>query len=337
MFGDRSNDPPHNPGGTNPTRPDAGGGVVVDARPSSPDACTVGCFVSLEFAATLPFGSGTEYSLPFQKAGSGNLVIESSHPEIAEVVAVVDGSSKYVTLRGKTPGTAALIARHGNTDEVLDVTTVIVMHVANVQLEYRSGPGLDAPVTSLASLAGASDSFGIVYRSASGERLAGRGGFSATGGVAIDPGEGEFRPSNLYGAGLHARVAVVVNGSGTLVATLANDGREFVWPIDVVAQPATISLVPMYVDSNNMLAVPPATGVKVSALVGVDIIGRTLEGRFVVGVEALWSATPGLSLFITPSTTPTTEGVFRTVMPGTHVVSALSNGTTYTQQVVVIP
>jgi hypothetical protein len=321
-------------GGGNPTRPDAG--AAVDAY--SPDACTVNCWVALGLDPTFPFGAGTEYRASFHKNGTGVVVFQTGNSSIAEVTGVViNGSSKYVRVLGKSAGTTTLIARHGDTYEELDTVALTVEYVASVQLEYRSGPGLDGPVASLAALQGASDSFGIVYRNAAGNPLSGSGGIVTTGGVAIDPAGPVFRASDIFGH-VHTRVAVTVGGSGTLGTTLAGDARQFVWPIEVVAAPATISLVPMWLDPNSLLAPLPAAGVKVNSFVGVDIIGRTADGRFVAGVEAVWSSTPGLPPFLTSTTTPETEGVFTADVAGTHTISAFATGgTTYTQQVVVIP
>lgn len=333
-FGDRSND--HSGGGGSSPTPDAG--VRADAPPRPDAGCLGSCIVAFSFDPTFPFGAGTEYSVGVHMNGSGNLIIENSDSAVAEVVAVaVAGTSKSVRIRGKSAGTTTLLARDGATNEVLDTVTLTVEYVATVGLQYRSGPGLDGPVTSLAALQGARDSFAIVYRNAAGTPLNGTGGFVTTGGVTIDPQGPAFRASNLFG-GAHARVAVSITGSGTLATTLAGDPRQFVWPIEVVAAPATISLVPMWLDTNSMLAPLPAAGVKAGTFVGVDIIGRTADGRVVAGVEAVWSAPPGLTPFLTSATAPQTEGVFVADAVGSYAISAVTNGgATYTQPIVVTP
>jgi hypothetical protein len=330
MFGDRSEDRPNGPG--TPPRPDAG---IADPPGPTPDACAVGCWVAVQFPPALPFGAGMEYRVSLQKTGTGGVVFDVSDPAIVEIVAVVlDGSSKHVRVRGKSPGTAMLTARHAGNHTLLNTTVLTVEHVADVHLQFRSGPGLDAPVGSLAALPGTSDSFAIVYLDSAGNRLSGSGGFVTTGGVSIDPMGPGLRPSNYY-TGIHARVAVAIDGSGTVATTLADDPRQFVWPIEVVPAPATFSMVSMYLDSNSMLVPLPATGVKRGSFVGADVIGRTADGRFVAGVEALWSASAGLTPFLISTTSPESEGVFQAQSSGTF--SAVAGGTTYTQQVIVTP
>ncbi len=324
------------PGGGPATRPDAG--AVVDASAPVPvDACTFGCWAAVELGSTFPFGTGTEYRVGAEHAGTGAVVYETSDAAIADVAGVeVSGSLRRVRVRGNRAGTTTLIARHGDTDEILDTTPLTVVDVATVELAFRSGPGLDAPVAGLAALAGTTDAFAIIYRDADGERLSGRGGFATTGAITIEPAA-PFRPSDLFAGGAHARVAVTVSGSGTLTATLANDARSFAWPIDVVAAPSTISLVPMWLDANSQLSPLPSGGVKVGSYLAVDVIGRTSGGRFVAGVEARWSAPAALTPSFTSTTMAESEAVYRAASAGTHTVSALVGATTYTQQVLVVP
>jgi hypothetical protein len=291
--------------------------------------CTFLCPIPFEFSAASPFGAGTAYDVGFNKDEDVSVTITSSDPSIFEVV-TVDFTKERVYLKGRAPGNANLVARDAVTDKVLHIAGVSVEYVATIELQFRAGPGLDAPVTSLAALIDTEESLGLYYRSSTGAKLRGRGPITTRGSV-LPSTFSEFRGSDAFGA--YERAGIYIAGAGAIVATLEGDPREFAFPIDIVSAPATTSLVAMQISNNTLVA---HSSIAVGNLVGIDVIGKTADNRYVAGVTATWSKPPGLkALFGT--TQASTEAVYQGEAPGTYDVTATVSGQTLTQQIVVTP
>jgi hypothetical protein len=125
-----------------------------------------------------------------------------------------------------------------------------------------------------------------VYRSAAGEPLAGRSGFSATGQVEIeDPDQVPGRVSEAFVPGTRLAFAALTPGDGTLSVDLA-DGSSFTIPVEVVRAADSIDIVTMVLRDGQLAA---SDQVRLDEPVGADVVGTTTDGRFVLGVGATWS------------------------------------------------
>lgn len=316
--------PPDRPRPT--VTPDAGGGGGGDGGGGGGGA-------SFDFSTPHPFGVGMTYDLAYSTQAT-TFSIDSSDPGIASVEPV-PGTAKLVRLHGHAAGTVQIRAWKQGSTTPLDQVTVAVVPVDGVALQFRNAPGTTAPVTQLAALANSSDRIAVVYRAANGDPLAGRGTVAATGAITLATSD-DSRLSDILGP---PRVDITAGaaGAGALVVTLADDPRQFAFPIEIVTAPASYELALMVLGPNWTL-VPPPPAIEAKELVGADIIGRTGDGRFVAGVRAVWSATAGLDLGVS-STTPNvgSEAIASAQAAGTYTLTATAGTTTLSRDLVIVP
>jgi hypothetical protein len=254
------------------------------------------------------------------------LRVESSDPSVVSVA--VEGGEIRVTGRGA--GAAKLTARAAATGAVLDEVEVQAVDVASIELHFRPGPGLDQPVAQLAGLAGSRDAFGIVYRAADGRALTGRGELEVTGAsLALAGTPDAYRLSDLVVRRAQVELAFGAPGTGTLVAKLIGAPLRRVFPIEVVAAPASLQVVPMVIRGVELVAATDP--VQVKEAVGADIVGRTADGRFVGGVTATWSS-PDAIAFVASSAAPS-ESVFQLDAPGAYDLVAKVGAATITTRI----
>jgi hypothetical protein len=240
-----------------------------------------------------------------------HFTVESSDPAIAEVR--VDPAGIHVT--GRAAGVVKLTARGVATDEVLDEVEVEVADVAAIELHFRPAPGLDQPVAQLAALAGSTDALGIVYRSADGRALGGRGVFEVTGAPLLIVGAPEvYRLSDTVARRQQVQLELGAPGTGALIAKLHGVALRAEFPIEVVSAPASLEVIMMVLRGGQLVVAPDP--VATSDFIGSEIVGRTADGRFVAGVTAVWSSPDPVSFLTAPA--PATESVFQLGVPGSY-------------------
>jgi hypothetical protein len=265
LIGD--DDPDLGPPGPDAGPPDPGDGDSVDeAEP----------FFLFE-RQVKRLAAGTDVAIPFETSASGYRVF-SRDPAV--VTAFVEAD--MVRLSGRAPGRTTLVAAAGG--RILAQLALTVVEVEAVEFRFRTSPVAAEAIDDLAAMVDSSDSIRVIYRSADGEALSGRGSFSASGAAEVAPLVAEDRISEHLEAGQRVGVRFGEQGMGELSAGLA-DGRSFSIPIQVVAAPARIDVVTMALRGDLVAA----DVVEVGELVVADVVGRTEDGRFVAGVSADWS------------------------------------------------
>jgi hypothetical protein len=246
--------------------------------------------------------------------------LTSSDPSVVEV----DVIGEQIVIHPHQAGMAAVVVRKAGDPRIVAQYTVTAIDVATVALGVRTRPVVPAPITTLAAVIG-SDTIAVEYRSAAAEPLAGHAAFSVRGDVlTLEPATTESRLSELFESRDRVRLGFVGRGTGELVVTI-DGGIEHTLPIEVVAAPATLATVAMVLRDGELVRAPDA--VEVGEPVGVDVIGRTADGRFVAGVVADWTTsgtlwTPRLGV---------SELVFDAGAPGPVDVTARVGDLTITQ------
>lgn len=288
------------------------------------DECRIDC--DFAFRDMPAIGVGTVADVRHDGPRDLALLVESSDPSVVSVA--VEGGEIRVTGRGA--GAAKLTARAAATGAMLDEVEVQAIDVASIELHFRPGPGLDQPVAQLAGLAGSRDAFGIVYRAADGRTLTGRGEFEVTGASLALAGTPEaYRLSDLVVRRAQVELAFGAPGTGALVAKLIGAPLRQEFPIEVVAAPASLQVVPMVLRGVELVAAPDP--VQVKEAVGADIVGRTADGRFVGGVTASWSSPDPITFFT--SSAASSESVFQLEAPGAYDLVAKVGAETITTRI----
>ena len=224
----------------------------------------------------------TELAIVYATGAEFRLV--STDPSVLE--AERDGDQ--IRLLARSPGRASLMARSADDERELAVLPLEVVAADAIEFRFRTRPVVDGSVERLAALRDTTDSIKIVYLDADGEVLAGVGPFSATG-DSVEVGDAttvESRISEAFEPGFSAPLRFGAPGQGAVSAELPG-GLAASIPIDVVAAPAQVDLVTMVLRDGALVS---ADQVDVDEPVGVDVVGRTDDGRFVAGVSASWAA-----------------------------------------------
>ncbi len=239
------------------------------------------------------FGAGTQIAIGYRASVPvRDLRLVVADPDVVEVeIDVLD-----IRAHGLAPGRTSILAQSGDGSESFDELEVVVSEVESIELYFLTSPIAPRPIGRLSGLVGSRDSLKIVYRSAEGYQLRGRGTFSVEGAaVAIDPSEGSGdRISEGYEPGERVHLHFVEEGSAVLTAAVA-DGRSTSVPIEVIEEPASIELVSMVRHEGGLIAtesIDPILGaraVEVGQPIGVDVVGHDAAGTFVAGVTASWS------------------------------------------------
>lgn len=305
-------------GGEPSTQPPGG-----DGRPACGFLCS-----GLQNRNVSPIAGGTTATLSVAPpSGHESFVIESSDPMVAVADAPLVGAGT-VTVSGIRPGTATLTARDAATHEELDHAEVTVAQVDHIEIYYRAAPGVNQPITAAAGIAGRSDAFGVVYRAADGGALAGRGTFAVRGtGLSLPLAQGSPRLSDVIADRQQVTVSFASSGTGELVAGLVGQDRQAVVSLEVVGDAATVDVIDMVLRGGKLVDVPDP--VPVDEPVASDIVGRTVDGRFVAGLVATWSSSP--AVVIATGTDSVSETIFQIRSPGPVDVTATIGARTVTR------
>src|SRR5262249_55591187 len=99
------------------------------------------------------------------------------------------------------------------------------------------------------------------------------------------------------------------------------------FPVEVIDAPTSIELAAIVLRDGELVAAP--SPVDAGEPVGIDLVARTDDGRFVAGVTADWTvdATPRTD------SKAVTELVFSKDPPGTATISATHAGQTLTSEI----
>jgi hypothetical protein len=262
------------------------------------------------FSSGAGVGVGLALDILYQADGAlGDYQVTSSDPLIVELTLEHD----QLHINALAAGTASITARRRGDPQVLARFAVTAIDIDHAELYFRTTPVSPSPVASLAAVVG-NDTLGLGFRRATGGLLEGHATYSVRGtGLAIAD-NAESRLSDLVDALDRVHLQFTTPGSGELVVSLGGT-REQAFPIDVVAAPATLDTVAMVLRGGLVVAPDP---VNVGELVGVDIVGRTADGRFVAGVLADWTTTADVLV----GTGPSSELVFSAKTAGSINVTA---------------
>ncbi|MEJ7596703.1 MAG: hypothetical protein WKG01_02235 [Kofleriaceae bacterium] len=278
--------------------------------------------------ADLRFAAGTTYLLEVPTLDG--LELSSSDPAIVGIAPAATGEAFELT--GGRAGAVTLTARCLESDRVVATAQVIAAPVASIELRYRAAPGANRPVVALAGLRGHADSVQVIYRGNGGELLRGRGQFAVRG-TAVTMIESS--PRRLSDSFFSRSTAVALEfaalGNAELVASVAG-GIERVLPIEVVPAPATLELVTMVLD--NWTLVPAPSPVATGTFVGIAVIAKTADGRYVSGVQATWNVTPAVSIVDGSLSQESGELVIAIGNPGPVAVTARAGTLTATREII---
>ena len=252
---------------------------------------------------------GTELEVGYTATAAFRLA--SSDPSVLEAQEEEGG---LIRLVARSPGIASLRAESADGSRELAALPIEVAPAEAIELYFRTGPVASEPIDRLVALRDTTESIRVVYRDGNGEVLAGRGAFSATGdGVAIADAElVEGRISEVFEPGFAVPLSFGAAGQGEVTAELP--GLSASIPIELVAAPAEIELVAMVLRDDVLVA---ADQVVVSEPIGVDVVGRTAEGRFVGGVTGSWTTSLPVDVWFDPG--PSSSEIVFSIESATRV------------------
>jgi hypothetical protein len=267
-------------------------------------------------APSASLGVGLRYRVPAEHdAPIASYEIRSSDPAV-EVIS--DGDD--VVVRGVRAGASIITVTRAGEDKVIASLVIDTSDVDHAQLFFRSAPIAQSPVASIAAVIGY-DSLDIGYRSIANEELAGEAEVAVSGDAVVLAQGPESRLSDLFTSRQHVALQFVRAGTGAIVV-----GHQ-TFPVEVIDAPAAIDLVAIVLRDGELVAAP--SPVSAGEPVGIDVVARAADGRFVAGVTAEW--TVDATRWSNPGAI--TELVFSKDNPGTATIGAAVAGQTLTTQI----
>jgi hypothetical protein len=285
-----------------------------------------------KFAQAAIVGVSTEFDLAFAAHSSiaSQLEIVASDPEVLDLELI--GAQSKMIVRAKRAGSASVIARDVASKKIFASVPISASDIATFGWSWRARPVASDPLPAIAGLAHSTDDLGLALRSAEGQLLEGHAPIAIADPEIASLVELPIHlPSMFEGWDLRERVGVRFGDVGmtTITMTLL-DGRVASLPIEVVADIDRLELVVARLDNGGPFPAPATFAT--NEMVGVAAVGRTADGRFVAGVQAIWTSTlPGL---LDPDPQATPDFAFWVTEPRTVDVTATSGRHVATTRIV---
>jgi hypothetical protein len=270
---------------------------------------------TISLGPNLHMASGTRHAVGIDALPE--LDFATSDPSIATVRATSSGFE----VETFAPGQTSIIARHRGTSELAGSLPVRSAVADSIDFRYRAAPGADEPITELAGVRGGTDHLCVAYRDAAGNLLVGTGGFRYEGAVR------SVAVNSLRASEINVERSACIGmqftelGAGRIVAELGSVQIGEL-AIEVIEEPATVGLLAMQIPLIGEGLSPAPEAVRVSDLIGVELVGETADGRHVAGLAATWSSTDNVALVAQHPT----EYVFLVTEAEDTIVTATGDG-----------
>jgi hypothetical protein len=306
---------------------------VPEELPPDAGECRVGCTPPIEEPEPVDLGNGgriaagTTATFHRLVGGSSFDGVELTSSDSSILTARVISSNAYEVI-AHAAGHATIEARRPGFPQVLDTIGVTAVPVEAIEVFFRAAPGANAPITRFAGIRGATDGVCVRYLAEGGEILDGRGQFAATSDALVvlaEPGSKRISESFAHRSTC-VRLAFAKLGTTNLIASIEG-GVSRTIAVEVITAAPGAELRFMVLRNSELVAAPDP--VITGELVGVDLVGRTSDGRFVGGLVATWTlGAPADSFLVSDD-----ELVFTVEVAGTAQITATAGPLVRTQAI----